>query len=252
MKITRDGVEIHYEVHGEGPPILLTHGYSATCAMWGPQLEPLGRKFRVIVWDMRGHGESDAPDDPKAYSEEGTVGDMAAILDACDARQAVIGGLSLGGYMSLAFHVRHPERTRALMLFDTGPGYRNHEGRKRWNALAERYARAFEEKGLDALSGSAEVRTSRHCSARGLAAAARGMLAQRDARVIESLPAVSVPTLVLWGADDESFVNPGEYMAKKIPGAVRVVIPGAGHAVNLDQPAAFNAAVIEFLESLPR
>ena len=90
-----------------------------------------------------------------------------------------------------------------------------------------------------------------HRSVRGLALAARGILAQRDARVIESLPAVAVPTLVLWGERDEAFVKPGEYMAAKIPGARRVVLPNAGHAANLDQPQAFNAAVTSFVESVP-
>ena len=138
------------------------------------------------------------------------------------------------------------------MLFDTGPGYRNDEGRAKWNALAERSARGLEEKGLAALGGSAEVREAQHRNGpHGLALAARGILAQRDARVIDSLPAIAVPTLVLWGERDDAFVKPGEYMAAKIPGARRVVIPGAGHAANLDQPVAFNAAVEDFLRSLP-
>ncbi|MGH7857251.1 MAG: alpha/beta fold hydrolase, partial [Candidatus Binatia bacterium] len=226
------------------------HGYSATSRMWTPQVRGLADRFRLILWDIRGHGESDSPDDPAAYSEEASVGDMAAILDACGVDRATVGGLSLGGYLSLAFHLRHPARVRALMLFDTGPGYRSDEGRKRWNALAESYARGLEERGLAALGAGAEVRAAQHRSALGLVFAARGILAQRDARVIDSLPAIRVPTLVLWGERDEPFVKPGEYMAAKIPGARRAVVPGAGHAANLDQPAAFDAAVAGFLGSL--
>lgn len=79
----------------------------------------------------------------------------------------------------------------------------------------------------------------------------RGVLAQRDARVIDSLPEIRVPTLVLWGARDEAFFKPSEYMAAKIPAARRVILPGAGHAVNLDQPQAFNVAVAESLDSIP-
>ena len=89
------------------------------------------------------------------------------------------------------------------------------------------------------LGGGAEVSRGEHRSVRGLVLAARGILAQRDARVIESLPTIGVPTLVLWGEHDAAFVKPGEYMAAKIPGATRVVVPSAGHAANLDQPLAF-------------
>lgn len=191
--IDRGGVSIFYEVRGDGPPILLSHGYSATSQMWRGQVEVLSKSYRLITWDMRGHGESDSPADSAAYSEAATVGDMAAILAACGIRRAVIAGLSLGGYMSLAFHLSHPEMTRALMLFDTGPGYRNPKGREGWNETALARARAFEERGLDALGGSAEVRVSRHRSAAGLALSARGMLAQVDSRVIESLESIAVP-----------------------------------------------------------
>ncbi len=249
--VDRDGVKIYYEVHGQGPAILLSHGYSATSRMWAGQVEALRDRYRVIVWDMRGHGESDSPEEQEQYSEAATVADMAAILDACGVERAVIGGLSLGGYMSLAFHLAYPQRTRALMLFDTGPGYRNPKGREAWNATAFRRAEALEREGLAALGQGAEVRIAQHRSAAGLAKAARGMLAQFDSRVIDSLEHIRVPTLVLVGELDEPFLGATEYMAAKIPGAKKVVIPQAGHAANIDQPDAFNRAVLEFLESLP-
>jgi len=77
-KLNRDGVKIHYEVYGRGPPLLLTHGYSSTSAMWEGQIEALSKHHKLVLWDMRGHGRSDYPDDPAAYSEALTVGDMAA------------------------------------------------------------------------------------------------------------------------------------------------------------------------------
>jgi pimeloyl-ACP methyl ester carboxylesterase len=249
--VERDGVRIFYEAAGEGPSVLLSHGYSATSRMWRGQVEALAPRYRIITWDMRGHGQSDSPDDPALYSEAATVGDMAAILDALGIDTAVIGGLSLGGYMSLAFHLAHPGRVRALMLFDTGPGYRNPAGREAWNRTAEARAVAFETRGLDALGSGAEVRIAQHRSAKGLALAARGMLAQFDSRVIESLEGIRVPTLVLVGEKDEPFLGATDYMAAKIPGAQKVVIPGAGHAANIDNPAAFNAAVEAFLAGLP-
>lgn len=248
--INRDGVNIYYEDHGTGPAVLLSHGYSATTRMWAGQVEALKNRYRVITWDMRGHGQSDSPDDPKAYSEAATVDDIAGILNHLGIDKAVIGGLSLGGYMSLAFNLAHPSMVRALMLFDTGPGYKNPVGREGWNVTAMKRAETFEAKGLDALGGSAEVRVSQHRSAQGLAHAARGMLAQFDSRIIESLEHIAVPTLVLVGEKDQPFLGATDYMANKIPGCTKVMIPEAGHAANLDQPAAFNAAVEAFLASL--
>jgi pimeloyl-ACP methyl ester carboxylesterase len=249
--IDRDSVHIYFEDHGSGPAILLSHGYSATSRMWQRQVEALATRYRVLTWDMRGHGESDSPDAPALYSEAATVEDMAAILQHCGVESAVVGGLSLGGYMSLAFYLRYPEQVRALMLFDTGPGYRNPEARGGWNRLAERRAQVLEADGLDALRGGGdEVRMSLHHSAAGLAYAARGMLAQFDARVIDALPHIAVPTLVLVGARDEAFLVASNVMATRIPHAAKVVLADAGHAANLDQPAAFNQAVEQFLSTL--
>lgn len=250
--IDRDGVSIFYEVTGSGPAILLSHGYSATSGMWSGQVAALRARYKVITWDMRGHGRSGYPADDGLYSEALTVDDMAAILDVCGEQSAVIGGLSLGGYMSLAFNLKYPERVRALMLFDTGPGYKSVEGRAAWNTTAQRWADALETKGLAALSeiGSSEMRQEQHRSAEGLIRAAKGMLSQFDSRVIESLPHVRVPTLVLVGAKDTNFIAPTDYMAKKIPGVSKAVIEGAGHSANLDRPEEFNAAVRDFLNSL--
>lgn len=249
-KLDRDGVSLYYEVHGEGPALLLTHGFSATSQMWKGQIDTLAPHFTVITWDMRGHGQSDYPADLAAYSEAATVADMAALLDKVGARKAVIGGLSLGGYMSLAFHLAHPERTRALLIIDTGPGYKNDKAREGWNASALARAEAYEAKGLgDLAKASAEVRAAHHRDATGLARAARGMLTQRDARVIESLPAIQVPAVVIVGEKDKPFLAASDYMAAKIPGAKKVVIPNAGHAANIDNPEAFNAALDEFLKA---
>ena len=247
--LDRNGVNIHYEVAGEGPALILTHGYSSTGEMWAGQIAPLSEHFKVITWDMRGHGRSDYPADQVEYSEAATVEDMAALLDAVGAKDAIVGGLSLGGYMSLAFHATHPERTRALLIIDTGPGFKNDAARDGWNANAARTAERYEEKGLpDPARVSAEVRLARHRDATGLARAARGMLAQQNARVIESLPTIAVPAIVIVGANDTPFLAASDYMAAKIPGAKKAVIPDAGHSANIDQPEAFNAALLGFLK----
>lgn len=247
--IDRDGVKVYYESEGQGNAILLSHGYSASSAMWRGQMDALKSGHKVIAWDMRGHGKTDSPEDQAAYSEETTVDDMAAILGAEGAEQAVVGGLSLGGYMSLAFYLKYPQMVRALMLFDCGPGYRNPQGREEWNKTAFQRAEAFESQGLEALGRGTEVQASNQRSAAGLAKAARGMLAQFDARVIESLENVRVPTLVLVGANDRAFLAATDYMTAKIPNATKAVIDEAGHASNMHQPAAFNEAVQKFLKS---
>lgn len=248
-KLNRDGVSLYYEVHGQGPVILLTHGFSATSQMWRGQIEALSKDHTLVLWDMRGHGQSDYPDDQAAYSEPATVTDMGALLDTVGAKTAIVGGLSLGGYMSLAFHRVHPERVKALLIIDTGPGYRKDEARDGWNANAIRTAEDFEANGLKRLErASPEMRSSTHRNAVGLAKAARGMLTQRDAAVIESMPGIKVPSLVLVGSEDKPFLAATDYMAAKIPGARKVIIEGAGHAANIDRPVEFNAAVTAFLK----
>jgi pimeloyl-ACP methyl ester carboxylesterase len=250
-KLDRKGVKIHYEVHGSGATLLLSHGYSSTCRTWDGQIAALRDRYQVVVWDMRGHGESDYPADQSLYSEELTVGDMKTLLDQVGAKTAIVAGLSLGGYMSLAFHATHPERVRALMLFDTGPGFKKDEARTKWNATAHKRAADLEARGLAALNTSDEVKLTRHRGADGLAHAARGMLAQKNDRVIQSLDSIKVPTLVLVGANDTNFLAATDYMAGKIKGSTKAVIPDAGHAANLHQPARFNQAVEAFLAKLP-
>jgi pimeloyl-ACP methyl ester carboxylesterase len=251
--LDRGGTHIFYEVTGsldDQPPLLLSHGYSASAQMWKRNLPALAADRRVITWDIRGHGESDSPEDPALYSEDLSVEDLAAVLDRVEAERAVVGGLSLGGYLSLGFYVRFPERVVGLVLCDTGPGYRRDEARAKWNAQAERTAHNFEQHGLDALRSSPEVAASVQASATGLALAARRILAQRDAHVIDALATIAVPTLVLVGANDTPYLAAADVMASKIPGAIKVVLENAGHAANIDQPEAFNRAVLDFLGGL--
>jgi len=251
--LDRDGVKIHYEVHGSGPTLLLTHGYSSTSTMWNGQIDALSKHHKLVLWDMRGHGRSDYPEDPAAYSEALTISDMAALLDEVGATSAIVGGLSLGGYMSLAFHRSHRERVRALLIIDTGPGFKKDDARDAWNKRAHDTGDRFEREGLAVLQSLSRERSSvSHRDASGLARAARGMLTQRDASVMESLPTIRVPALVIVGADDTPFLAASDYMAAKIPGAKKVIIPAAGHAVNIDQPQAFIDAVLPFLDGLSR
>lgn len=252
--LERNGVRIRYHRTGDGPVVLLSHGYTASRHMWAPNVGAIADAgHTVVTWDQRGHGDSDYPGDPAAYAEEEAVADIGAILDAVGADRAVIAGMSLGGYLSLAFHLAHPERTAALVLVDTGPGFKSDEARAAWNRSAEQYAADFTDRGLDALPVSperSEVDRSVHRDATGLVGAARGLMVQRDARVIASLPTVAVPTLVVVGDQDTPFLTAADYMAAKVPNARKVVLERAGHASNIDQPEAFNRAVTEFLAGL--
>ena len=247
-----DGVTLAFQVHhpqAPGVPLLLTHGFGATAGMWDRNVDALSVDRPVIVWDQRGHGSSDAPVDMDLYSEQISVADMAAILDAAGADRAVLGGMSLGGYLSLAFNLVYPQRVAALVLVDTGPGYRNDAARDKWNAWVERRAQQLE-RGEPATDFSAEVAQAVHEHPEGLPRAARGVMAQKDARVIASLDSITVPTLVIVGAQDTDFLAGADYMHRHISTASKLVIDNAGHAANMDQPAAFNVAVRKLLEQL--
>ncbi len=248
--LTRNGVRLYYEDHGQGVPILLTHGFAASAGMWQPQLEAFQSTYRLIPWDMRGHGDSECPDDQALYSQDHTVEDMRALLDHLGIEQAIIAGHSLGGFMSLRFHAMYPERVKALILQGCGPGYRSPTSRAAWNERAERRAHILETKGLDAVGGGAEVKLSKLTSAIGLAKASRGILAQADACVIDSIPQITVPTLIVAGDGDAPYLTGIDYMADRIPHATKTIIENAGHGANVEQAAVFNDIMQRFLDQL--
>jgi pimeloyl-ACP methyl ester carboxylesterase len=249
--LAHDGVRLHYDLHGhpgDRPLLLLSHGFGASGRMWDRNVGALARDREVLTWDLRGHARSDAPDDPAAYGVDQSVGDMVAFLGVLGTTRVVLAGMSLGGYLSLAFHARHPDQVAALVLVDTGPGFRRDMSREQWNGFTERTAQALERDGFSALPDSPEV--DEHPAAHGLAHTARRVMAQGDTRVIDSLERIAVPTLVIVGAEDSNFRSAADYMAAKISGARRVVLDGAGHAANIDAANAFNVAVGEFLSDV--
>jgi pimeloyl-ACP methyl ester carboxylesterase len=220
--------------------------------MWEPQRVALEAGYRPVTWDLRGHGDSGIDDDPSRYSQELMLGDMLGLLDHLSIEKTVLVGHSLGGFASLLFHLKHPERVTALVLFGSGPGFRDPEARGKWNEMADRYANSIETKGLEILQRAGlEVSGAKHRSPKALAHAARGMLAQSDSAVMDAISDIDVPTLVIVGSEDKQFIGSSEYMAKKIPGADLVKIEGGGHAVNMEQPEAFNSALLRFLDGLP-
>lgn len=248
--IDRDGVKIYYDIQGppDGLPVLLSHGHAAATPMWAAQVAALKTRYRVITWDLRGHGQSDFPDNPELYTVAHTVDDIAAILDACRIERAVIGGHSLGGVMTFQFQLRYPQRVLAMAILNSGPGFRSDAARRDWNLGCERTAASLARKGLAALAKSTEVHAHWHRDVRGLVHSARGILPHADARMIDNLDRIDVPVLVVVGARDLGFLGAADYMERKIADVRKIVIDAAGHAANLDQPDAVNRALLAFLE----
>jgi len=249
--LEREGAKIFYEDNGIAEDgrtaILWTHGYGAGSAMWQGQVDAFGDRFRMIRWDVRGHGRSEVPDDMGAFSTEHVIADMTALLDHLCLERVILAGHSLGGFMSLRFHSFYPERVIALILQGSGPGFRNAEAREKWNVIACEKADALEAEGLPALRGGAEAQLCTHISVKALANAARGILTHTDSRVMEHLADITVPTLILVGGDDKHFLGAASYMEKKIAGSRQVVFADAHHGCNVDQPDAVNRALGDFL-----
>ena len=266
----RDGVRLHAEAHGRGIPLVLSCGWCTTHENFRPQVEPLAAAgARVILWDYRGHGRSEVPKDDAAYDMPTLVEDLGAVLDwAAPGERAVVGGLSFGGLLSLHFALAKPERVRALLLIDSGPGFKNPDAAARWTAQVERTAGRLEERGMETLLTGRAVDTSvgRRPELPATRAAARAIAAQdpeglaRFGRrvagpapcVIDDLPRIAAPALVVVGAEDEAYLRAAEVMAAKLPHATHAVVPGAGHIVNIEEAEAFNAVVAEFLARLSR
>lgn len=247
-RLDRDGVQISWSAVGSGPALLMTHGYMAASHMWNPNLDALSAEHTVITWDIRGHGASDYPDDPAEYSKRIATDDMASLLDAVGVQRATIVGMSMGGFLSLVFHLHHPGRTAGLILVDCGPGFKGDEGRVSWNERCRGYVTQFAAGDLRELDRTrSEIKDAAHRSTLGLSRVAAGILTQEDDSVITMLPDISVPALVVVGEYDERFIPGSAYMAKKIPGAEYYVVPEAGHAANMDNAPAFNERVTRFL-----
>ena len=248
-RLARGGIDIHHESHGEGPPILLTHGFGATGRMWDEQIEEFTDRFRMIPWDLPAHGQSGAPRDPGAYSPDAAVQHMRAILDR--PTPAILIGLGVGGLLTLRFWRAYPELVRGMILIGTIPGLRSPLTRAVWNARTEALAVALERDGLDALEGGAEVDPRLHREAAALAMAARGLLKQDDEGALLFLADIDAPAMIVAGGDDKPSLSAATYMARTIPGARLEIVRRANHAVNIHKPDAANEAIRAFLGRLP-
>jgi pimeloyl-ACP methyl ester carboxylesterase len=258
------GIEMSYDdTGGSGAALVLLHGFPLDRSMWRGQAEALGREFRVVAPDFRGSGET--PLGVGDVTMETLAEDMAALLDELNLGRVVLGGLSMGGYVAFEFFRKFPERVRALVLADTRPQADTEEGRR---AREENARRALKE-GMAPIvesmlpkilsAGTREggggvlerVRAMMlGMNPQGAAAALRAMAVRRDQT--DLLPSINVPTLVIVGEEDS--ITPPEVagaMNAKIEGSRLVVVEGAGHLSNVEQPEEFDRALVEFLRALP-
>jgi pimeloyl-ACP methyl ester carboxylesterase len=253
-----------FDDDGPGPVVALIHGFPLDRTMWEPQLEEVGSLYRVIAPDLRGCGESAVPDG--VYTVDLLADDVIDTLDALEITEPiVVGGLSMGGYVAMSLALRYPARFRGLMLMNT----RSAADPPSTALVREELAQIVEQTGKpDAVVDSMLPKlfspatyTKRpeiigpvkdqmmRSNPRGLANILRG-LAIRPDRTAE-LGRIGVPTLVLAGVDDQMIpVEESKRLAEGIPGARLVMIPDGGHLATLENKAATNAAILEFLRSL--
>ena len=264
-RATVNGIDLSYkDSGGNGTPVVLLHGFPFRASLWDPQFEALGDRFRLIAPDLRGFGDSALPASPEGYSMETFASDVTALLDHLDVEQAVVGGLSMGGYVTFELVRRHPERIRGLVLADTRADADSAEVRARRDAQIDQVVASGGQGLIDGMVAALLSEGTRAASPGAVAALRAVMDGQDDRSWIGGLEAmkarpdstpdlasISVPTLVLVGENDA--IAPPEVardMSERIPEARFVVIEGAGHVSNLEAPAAFNAALGTFLDEL--
>ena len=229
MLVGAGGTALASETRGpDGPtghPVVATTGWANDRRVWSPMVDDLAATHSVTTWDLRGHGDSEAPA-PGEYTRAHALGDLTAVLDHAG-RPAVLMGHSLGGYLSLAHAVNHPDEVAGLVLVATGPGFRKAEARDQWNASV----RASMEK-LDLPVGTDEL--SMHT----------------DAHVIDHLADIEVPVLVLLGEHDARFAASASLFERDLNVRETVVVPDTGHMVHVKAPTECAAAVRRFLAGL--
>jgi pimeloyl-ACP methyl ester carboxylesterase len=264
-----NGVNLFYEVVGEGTPLVFVHEFAGESQSWRPQVGFFSRRYRTLTFNARGYPPSDVPDDPAAYSQDRAVDDIKGLLDHLKIPKAHVCGLSMGGYAALHFGLRYPER--ALSLTVAGCGYGSGADREQFKKDSEDMARRLEAEGMEKVAEFYTRRPTRvqflrkdpkgwqefhdrfaAQSARGHALTMRGVQMARPSvfDLEERLARLAVPTLIVTGDEDEPCLEPGIFMKRKIPGAGLLVIPNSGHTINLEEPDAFNRALLEFLTAV--
>jgi len=264
---TDDGIRLHYEETGNGTPVIFVHEFAGDFRSWEPQLRHFGQRYRCIAFNARGYPPSDVPESPGAYSQARAADDIAAVLDHLRIDRAHVVGLSMGGFATLHFGLRHAARARSLCVAGCGYGAERDQ-RERFRAEAATIAEFIKSNGMAAFAeryaygptrvqfenkdprGFAEFqRMLAEHSAVGSANTQLGVQRERPSLydLVEPMRRLTLPTLVLHGDEDWPCLLPGVLMKQSIPSAALAVMPNCGHAINLEAPAEFNHLVGDFI-----
>jgi pimeloyl-ACP methyl ester carboxylesterase len=265
-----NGISLYYEETGAGPPLVFVHEFAGDHRSWHPQIRFFSRRYRTIAFNARGYPPSDVPKDVAAYSQDQAADDIRGVLDALGIARAHVCGLSMGGFATLHFGLRHPDR--ALSLVVGGAGYGSASGeRDKFRQDSETTARRLETEGMNAVAdfyakGPTRVQFMdkdplgwrefdawlREGSAAGHALTLRGVQMTRPSifDLGPRLRALEVPTLVITGDEDDPCLEAGIFMKRMMPSAGLAVLPKSGHTINLEEPEMFNRAILDFLTAV--
>ncbi len=267
-KFSANGVNIYYEVTGEGYPLVWSHEFGGSYESWETQVRFFTRRYQVITYAARGWPPSDVPSDPEAYSQDHVVNDLYLLLRHLGIDQAHIGGLSMGGSVTLNFGIAHPEMARSLIVAAAGSGTTNREEflanaqvlcdrliSEGMEVVANDYARSDNRLQLlrkDPQGWEEFHRLLASHSALGSALTFGGFVMKRPTiyALEDKLLALQVPTLIMTGDEDEPCIEPAIFMKRNIPKSGLAVFPQSGHAINLEEPDLFNRTVLDFLTAV--
>lgn len=267
-----DGARLHYEECGSGHPIIFVHEFGADLRAWESQVRWFSRSYRCLRFNARGYPPSDVPGQDALYGQAHAADDIAAVLRAAGVARAHVVGLSMGGFATLHFGLRHPQMASALVVAGAGSGAPRGDRtafRQQSEALAARFlaegtARIADEMGhgatriqlkiKDPLGWAEFVQHLSEHSAPGSAMTLRNYQALRPSLydLQAQLAAVRIPTLLVVGDEDEPCLDANLFLKRTMPTSQLWMLPATGHAVNLEEPAAFNAGVERFLASIDR
>ncbi len=269
---TSDGVQLYYEEAGSGAPLIFLHEFGGHYMSWEPQVRYFSRRYRCLTYAARGWPPSDVPDDVSMYSQARAADDCADLMKALGIAKAHLCGLSMGATAALEFALRHPGQATALVIAaGGGGGSTDPEAKKRFKEECEVFARRIEAEGMPAMAElyctSSARNTYRYKDPRGWAefkqqfasGSAMGhamtMRGVQGARVpfferTEELKKITEPMLVVIGDEDDSTHSLATHLRKHVPRSGVLELPKCGHTINLEEPAAFNAAVQDFLHAV--
>jgi pimeloyl-ACP methyl ester carboxylesterase len=267
---TDDGIRLYYEEAGQGIPIVFVHEFAGDYRSYETQMRHFSQRYRSIVFNARGYPPSDVPSDGDRFSQDRARDDIKSVLDAMNIDKAHIVGLSMGGFAALHFGFTYPERARSLVIAGCGYGA-SPDKRAQFAEEAEAAARQFEALGMEKAAdgyalgptrvqfqnrdprGWQEFRDQlREHSTQGAALTMRGVQKRRPSLfdLVDRMKTISVPTLVVTGDEDWPCLEPALLMKRNIPTAALVVMPNAGHTINLEDPATFNQHLDDFFHTV--